>query len=122
MGFEQFDEYEVLGMFTCDCAETGHSGKKCQSKLPDVVNEPEKSYLDAFYILKPLGYFGSGAVIFIPGSFVLLSIFGGFDLMNWFVRRALAARDRRRREGRRRRQRTNRTGRLKYQTDSWPPW
>ena len=80
------------------------------TELPDLVNEPENSYLDAYYKFKPLGVLGTGLAVFIPFSFAFLSIFGFFDLINWYVRRALAARRRRRREERRRRRRGQQDG------------
>ena len=80
------------------------------TELPDLVNEPENSYLDAYYKFKPLGVFGTGVAWYFPFIFAFLSIFGFFDLINWYVRRALAARRRRRREERRRRRRGQQDG------------
>ena len=87
------------------------------TELPDLVNEPENSYLDAYYKFKPLGVFGTGLAWYLPFIFAFLSIFGFFDLINWYVRRALAARRRRRREERRRRRREERRRRRRGQQD-----
>ena len=80
------------------------------TELPDLVTEPENSYLDAYYKSKQLGVFFTGLAWYIPFSFAFLSIFGFFDLINWYVRRALAARRRRRHEERRRRRRGQQDG------------
>ena len=53
---------------------------------------------DPYYSSGYLGYYGTALSVIIPLTFLLILIFLLLDIINWFVRRALKNRERRRQE------------------------